>query len=74
MHLGIMKINEIEKKNLGREFAWVVKRAMFRDRECFGNVTIAQVEALSNIIEEELPALLDSWESENKTLDKILDY
>lgn len=73
MHLGIMKINEIEKKNLGREFAWVVKRAMFRDSECFGNMTIAQVEALSNIIEEELPALLDSWESENNTLYKIYD-
>jgi hypothetical protein len=69
-----MKTNEIEKRNLGHEFAWVVKRAMFRDRECFGNMTIAQVEALSNIIEEELPALLDSWESENNTLDKILDY
>lgn len=69
-----MDMNEIEKKEFSREFAWVVKRAMFRDRDCFGNMTIAQVEALSNIIEEELPALLDSWESENNTLDKILDY
>ena len=73
MRLGIMETNEIEKKNLGREFAWVVKRAMFRDSKRFGNVTIAQVEALSNIIEEELPALLDSWESESNTLYKICD-
>ena len=73
MCLGIMETNEIEKKDLGHEFAWVVKRAMFRDSKRFGNVTIAQVEALSNIIEEELPALLDSWEGENNTLYKICD-
>lgn len=72
-HLGIMETNEIEKKKLSHEFAWVVKGAIFRDSECFGNMTITQVEALSNIIEEELPALLDSWESENNTLYKICD-
>lgn len=65
-----MKDNE--KKELAKELAWVVNRAMMRNA-CFKNVTIQQMKTLENIILEEMPALLDSWDYKHKDIDNILD-